>query len=144
MDFRRTGRVSVDQFGLVALFTRYYDSGFDFAERVADSPPIDRYEVRSDGARFDVLAFRDWWIFEFWDDRVFDELSRAWSKEKDGCNGLLRVNGTVFDQPERSRPDDKFRVTLEARLRSAAAAHGLSLRSLETSVFLDVYAVFCR
>ena len=144
MDFRRTGRVSVDQFGLVALFTRYYDSGFDFAERVADSPPIDRYEVRSDGARFEVLAFRDWWIFEFWDDRVFDELSRAWSMEKDGCNGLLRVNGTVFDQPVRSRPDDKFRVTLEARLRAAAAAHGMSVKSLTASEFLDVFAVLCR
>jgi hypothetical protein len=143
-DFRRTGNVSADQFGLVALFTRYYNSSFRFAERVSDSPPIDRYEVGSGGRRFDVLAFRNWWIFEFWDDRLFAELSQAWSKRSATCNGLLRVSGTVFDQPERLRPDARFRSTLEARLRAAGAARGLSVRNLDASDFLDVYAEFCR
>jgi hypothetical protein len=143
-DFREVGRVSVDQFGLVGLFTRYYASGFRFAERVSNSPPVDRYEIGSGDGRFDVLALRDWWIFEFWDDRVFDELSRTWSKRGETCNGLLRVSGTVFDQPARPRPDERFRSVLEARVRAAAVAHGLSVRRVAASDFLDVYAVFCR
>jgi hypothetical protein len=142
-DFRAVGRVSVDQFGLVGLFTHYYGGEFRFVERLSESPLIQRYRIGSGQSGFEVLEFRDSWIFNFDERRVFDELAGTWSRQGAGCEGLFRVAGTIFDKPVRQEVGDLFRSALERRLLTAATAHGLDVRKLDISGFLDVFAELC-
>jgi len=136
------GNATVDQFGLVALFGRHADRAWRFRGAVSGVPHAEIYALDLPGRQVEVLAVRDWWIFDLASDALYAELARAWKSSGGGCRGLLRFNGTAL-RPERKLLPAERRNAMASQLARGAAAQGLRLERFRISDYGEVDAVFC-
>jgi hypothetical protein len=139
---RQRGGVTVDQFGLIALFSQFAGSDWRFRGALADNSRAEVYAVDLPGGAVSVLALRDWWIFDLSSARLFDELARAWKTEGSDCHGFLRFGGQAL-RPDRKPVPAERRAAFASRLSGGAAAQGLRLENASVSPYGDVDAVFC-
>ena len=139
---RARGGATVDQFGLVALFSRFAGSDWSFRGAVPGVPGAEVYAVDLPGRAVAVVALRDWWIFDLSSDALYGELARAWEASGGGCRGILRFHGTAL-RPQRKVLAADRRERIASELSRGAAAHGLRIESARISPYGDVDAVFC-
>lgn len=141
-ELRAQGGVTVDQFGLVALFSQHAGSDWRLRGALPDNPRAEVYALDLPGEAVEILALRDWWIFDLSSPRLFDELARTWDMRGGGCRGLLRFGGQVL-RPDRKPIPSERRAAFGDQLSRGAAAHGLRLERAAVSPYGDVVAVFC-
>jgi len=142
-ELRGQGGVTVDQFGLVAVFSQHARSDWRFRGALRENPRAEVYAVGLPGGAIELLALRDWWIFDLSSPRLFDELAKAWEARGGECHGLLRFGGQAL-RPERKPIPSERRAAFGDQLTRGAAAHGLRLERAAVSPYGDVCAVFCR
>ena len=141
-ELRAPGGVTVDQFGLVALFSQHAGSDWRFRGALPDNPHAEIYEFDRPGAAVELVALRDWWIFDPSSPRLYDELARAWEARGGGCHGLLRFGGQAL-RPDRKPIPSERRAAFGEQLSRGAAAHGLRIEKSSVSPYGDVSAVLC-
>ncbi len=141
-ELRATGGVTVDQFGLVALFSQHAGSDWRFRGALPDNPRGEVYAFNLAGGAVELVALRDWWIFDLSSPRLFDELARAGDARGGGCHGLLRFGGQAL-RPDRKPIPEERRAAFRDQLSRGAAAHGLRLEKASVSLYGDVDAVLC-
>ncbi len=141
-DLRTRGGATVDQFGLVALFSQYAGSDWRFRGALPDNPRAEIYAFDLPGGAVELLALRDWWIFDPSSPRLFDELARAWRAQGGDCHGFLRFGGQAL-RPDRKPIPAERRAAFGDQIARAAAARGLRIEKASVSPYGDVDAVFC-
>ena len=141
--FVDAGVVNVDQFNLVGLFSVYADWDWRFVGRDSDSHRVERYELRRDGRHLSVVAFRGWWIFDPANEELYREFREAFERASETCQPVLRISGTVFDQPERAKASVQVRRNLDGQIRNLASRQGLEVRKIEMTEYLDLSMQLC-
>ncbi len=135
------GSVSVDQFNLVGLFTQFHNLTWRFRGRLPGRGAVEVYEIAGPGGRLMITAFREWWIFDFRDPRLYAELAGAWgSRGSHDC--VLTIAGTIFDKPARQPLSKASRATIVQRIAAGSRSSDLMPRDVTVSEYGDVWACF--
>ena len=142
--FIDVGHVNVDQFGLVGLFSVFPDWDWRFVGADEKNPWLERYDVRRSGRAFRVMAFRNWWIFDFRDPKLYGQLRAVWQRDSETLQPVFVAAGSVFDRPVRLKWSARSVDGLRSVIRSNSAAEALVVRRLDVSDYGDVYCEFSR
>jgi hypothetical protein len=126
------GTVHVDQMNLVGVFMDYYSWKCRFAGRLAENPPIERYDLASDDRHLTVVVHRWIWVMDFRNEALYRELRASVSSRVGVCEIAFCVDRNLYNAPRTPRPDAE-RMAIETGAPKLARAAGFQMESLRVT-----------
>jgi hypothetical protein len=141
-EFESAGAVTVDYFNLIGLFSVYPDREWRFLGRDPYRATVERYEVGGGSRVLEVLAVRDFWVFDFGDEALYRELAEVWPRDARVCHFVFCATGTVLYEPRWNSMAGR-RELLRTRMAALANRHGLAVKQCRATEYLDLLVELC-